>query len=124
LLTYSGGDGRRKAGNAEAAQEVFNGGGGVLWWRSGSGISSCGSGAAGATSFGAWLGAASFELARHRWLGLVTGAVMGKSVHGGARVLLFVGQRVQHGQSIIRRSPPTELKIRDAFVADLGKIPQ
>jgi hypothetical protein len=85
LITYSGGDGWGKAGDVEAAQAVFNGGGGVLWWRSGYGIGSCGSGAARGTSFGAWLGAASFELARRRWLGLVTGAAMGKSVRGGAR---------------------------------------
>jgi hypothetical protein len=83
LLTYSGGEGRRKAGNAEAARAVFNDRGGVLWWRSGSGISSCDSGAARTTSFGASLGAATFELARRRWLGLVTGAAMGKSVRGG-----------------------------------------
>jgi hypothetical protein len=110
LLTYSGGDGRRKADNAEAARAVFNGSGGVLWCCSGSGISSCGSGAARTTSFGAWLGAASFELARRRWLGLVMGAAMGKSVRGGARVLLFVGQRVQHGRSIVPDIPSNRIE--------------
>jgi hypothetical protein len=112
LLTYSGGDGQTKAGNTEAARAVFNGGGGVLWWRSGFGISSYGSGAARTTSFEAWLGAASFELARHWWLGLVTGAAMGKSVHGGSRVLLFVGQRVQHGRSIDPEIP--SIRIEDS----------
>jgi hypothetical protein len=110
LLTYIGGDGWRKAGNAEAARAVFNDGGGVLWWRSGSGISSCGSGAARTTSFGAWLSAASFKLARRQWLGLVTGAAMGKSVRGGARVLLFVGQRVQHGRSIVPEIPSNRIE--------------
>jgi hypothetical protein len=82
LITYGGRDGRGKAGDAEAARAAFNGSGGVLWWHSGYGIGSCGSGAARGTSFRAWLGAASFELARRRWLGLVIEAAMGKSVWG------------------------------------------
>jgi hypothetical protein len=56
------------------------------------------------------LGAASFELAWRRWLGLVTGAAMGKSVHGGAWVLLFVGQRVQHGRSIVPEIPSNRIE--------------
>jgi hypothetical protein len=63
----------------EAARAIFNGGGGILWRRSSSGISSCGCRAARAASFGAWLGAAGFGLARRQWLGLEMGAAMGKS---------------------------------------------
>jgi hypothetical protein len=123
LITYSGGDGRGEAGDAEAARAVFNGSGGVLWWRSGCGIGSCGSGAAQGTSFGAWLCAASFELARRRWLGLVTGAAMGKVLGGGARGSYLLAKESSTGGASSQRSPPSESKIRDAFVADLGKIP-
>jgi hypothetical protein len=47
------------------------------------------------------LGVASLELARCRWLDLVTGAAMGKRVGGRCSGLLFVGQRVQHGRCIV-----------------------
>jgi hypothetical protein len=35
---------------------------------------------------------------------------MGRSVHGGAQVLLFVGQRVQHGQSIVPEIPSNRIE--------------
>jgi hypothetical protein len=94
LLTYSGRDGRRKAGNAEAARVVFNGDGGILWcalrlWnqllkqRSGSDNLLRGLARRGKLQVGKKL------VAR---FGNASGN--GEKCSWGARVLLFVGQRV------------------------------
>jgi hypothetical protein len=56
------------------------------------------------------LGVASLELARCRWLNLVTGAAMGKRVGGRCSGLLFVGQRVQHGRCIVPEISSNQIK--------------
>jgi hypothetical protein len=117
LFTYGGLDGRVKAGDAEVAQAIFNGSGGVLWWRSGARNSSHGGGDGRGSSTQQWLSAKGFGVAG-RWRdGWLYGGG-GEKWEGGHRTGLFIRAKAWAG---VKQQPDHNLQQnREAMMIHFG----